>query len=107
VLDDDDGDAALMDAPDQGNRVLHLGRRQPGHRLVEQQHLGLGGKRPGDLQAACGPGVPRLPGRRIDDVAEPDALQAPSRALARASCALGWRSSAPIVALSSTDIDSK
>ena len=52
------------------------------------------------------PGVPRL--RAGASITGPRPTRcSTSRALARASRALGWRSSAPIMALSSTDIDSK
>src|SRR5690348_1536528 len=37
VLDDDDGDPALMNAAHQRNRVLQFGRRQPGERFIEQK----------------------------------------------------------------------
>ena len=52
------------------------------------------------------PGVPRLLAGTSVRWPSPTRCST-SRALARASRALGWRSSAPIVALSSTDIDSK
>ena len=106
VLDDHDGDAAAMDAAHQLDRLAHLGRRQAGHRLVEQQRLGLGGERAGDLEPlAPGRAEASAPARRPAARVRP--ARSTSRALARASRALGWRSRAPIVALSSTDIDSK
>src|SRR5882757_1578683 len=52
------------------------------------------------------PGVPRLLAGASAKGPRPTRCST-SRALARASRAVGWRSSAPIVALSSTDIDSK
>src|SRR4051794_35376035 len=52
------------------------------------------------------PGVPRLRAGASMTGPRPTRSRT-SRALARASRALGWRSSAPMVALSSTDIDSK
>ena len=52
------------------------------------------------------PGVPRLRPARRSTWPRPTRCST-SRALARASRALGWRSRAPIMALSSTDIDSK
>src|SRR5712664_2257459 len=52
------------------------------------------------------PGVPRLVAGESARGPSPTRCST-SRALARASRALAWRSSAPIVALSSTDIDSK
>ena len=45
--------------------VAHLGRRQPGHRLVEQQHLGLGRERAGDLQPLAA-GRAEAARRRVD-----------------------------------------
>ena len=55
---------------------------RPGHRLVEQQHLGLGGQRPGDLQPLAA-GRAEAVGRRVGDEAEADALQHLARLGAR------------------------
>src|SRR6266404_5800055 len=52
------------------------------------------------------PGVPRLLAGVSASRASPT-FSSTSRALARASAVLGWRSSAPMVALSSADMDSK
>ena len=82
VLDDHDGDAAAMDAPHQLDRLAHLGRRQAGHRLVEQQRLGLGGERAGDLQPLAAGRAEAL-GRRVGQRAEPDPLQHVARLGAR------------------------
>ena len=61
-------------APDQGHRGRRLGRIEPGHELVEQQELGPGGQRAGQLEAlavhqgqrgrpACRPGPRGRPAR--------------------------------------------
>ena len=57
------------------DRLAHLGRRQAGHRLVEQQRLGLGGERAGDLESLA-PGRAEAPGRRVGQRTEPDPLRA-------------------------------
>ena len=51
VLDDDDGDAHVVDAPHQRDRRLQFGRRQAGKQLVEQQQARLGGEHAGDFEA--------------------------------------------------------
>jgi hypothetical protein len=50
VLDEDDGDARAVDAPDDLDGVVDLGRVEAGERLVEQQHAWPRGQRPGHLE---------------------------------------------------------
>src|SRR6185437_12114060 len=42
VLDQDDGDAALVELEQQRQDVVDLGMRKPGHRLIGDEQLGLG-----------------------------------------------------------------
>jgi hypothetical protein len=49
VLDQQHGDAAVADAADVLHQLALLGRVGAGGRLVEEQELRLGGKRPRDL----------------------------------------------------------
>jgi len=51
MLDDDDGDAGLVDTAYQRNRLLQFGWREAGKRLIEQQQARLGCKHAGDLQS--------------------------------------------------------
>ena len=103
VLDDHERDAAAMDVAHQLDRLLHLGRRQAGHRLVEQQHLGLGGQRAGDLQPlAAGRAEAIAPARRRAGSCRP--ARSTARALARPRARCDVRSNAPIMTLSSTDM---
>ena len=51
VLDDDERDAACLDAAYQFDRLAYLDRGQPGQRFVQQQQTWLRGQRPGDLEA--------------------------------------------------------
>ena len=50
VLDQEDRDAARVDRAAELDDPLGLGRRQPGHHLVEQQQPGLGGQRARQLE---------------------------------------------------------
>ena len=50
VLDDDQRDAARVDAAHQADRRLHLGRIEAGQGLVQQQQPRLGRQRARDLQ---------------------------------------------------------
>ncbi len=52
MLDDHDGVAALVDALDKFQQAPGLGRVHAGGRFVQQQDLGVGGQRPGDLHLA-------------------------------------------------------
>ena len=51
MLDDDEGDALVVELVHQVEDVVDLGRGEAGGHLVEQQQLGLGGQRLGDLEA--------------------------------------------------------
>ena len=55
VLDDDDGDTHVVNAPHQGDRRLQFGRRQAGERFVEQQQARIGGEHAGDFEALASP----------------------------------------------------
>src|SRR5215207_3264004 len=62
VLDEHDGDAAVRDLPDEPVELRRLDGVAARRRLVEEQHLGLGGERAGDLEAlqrAVGQGARR------------------------------------------------
>src|SRR6185437_8876083 len=52
VLDQDDGDAALVELEQQRQDVVDLGMRQTGHRLVGDEELGLGRHGAGELDLA-------------------------------------------------------
>src|SRR5438128_9033541 len=51
VLDQDDGDAAVPDASDHRQGLLHLDLVEPGHHLVKQQQAGAHRQRSGDFEA--------------------------------------------------------
>ncbi len=51
VLDDHDGDAAGGDAADDLQRLVDLGRVEPGVHFIEQEHFGLHRKALRELQA--------------------------------------------------------
>ncbi len=50
MLDPDDADAAALETLDGVNEFLRFGIGQPAADLVEQDHFGLGGQRPGELE---------------------------------------------------------
>ena len=81
VLDDDERDAGAVDLPHQLDGRADLGRGEAGHGLVEQQHLGLGGERAGDLEPLA-PGRAEALGRRIGDGAEADVIDHLARLVA-------------------------
>src|SRR5271168_3991918 len=49
VLDDDAGNIAVADLPDELNGLAHFARVQPCHDLVQQQQLRARGKRAGNF----------------------------------------------------------
>src|ERR1700751_3700389 len=79
VFDDDDGEPPLRQLADQRDRLVDLGRIEPGHHLVQQQDARLRGERARHLQPALVDGGQIL-GRRslargqadeVDDLAGP------------------------------------
>ena len=88
VLDDDERDAGAVNVAHQLDGGADLGRRQARHGLVEQQHLGLGCQRPGDLEALAAGRAEAARGASASR-AEADVVDAPARALSRAAAAPG------------------
>ena len=74
VLDEHDGDAALVDPLDDLHLLHHVGVGQAGGRLVEDEQLGPAGQGPGDLQEALG-AVGEVLGRGAGLVPQPDELE--------------------------------
>ena len=64
MLDDDDGEPPLRQLPDQRDRLVDLGRIEPGHDLVQQQDARPGGECACHLQPALVDGS-QIPGRGI------------------------------------------
>ena len=83
VLDEHHREAAVADLADEADERLLLGGVEPGGRLVEEEHLRLGGQGPGDLEAPL-VAVGQVPGRLAGAVGDADELeQARGLALAR------------------------
>ena len=99
VLDDDDGDAHFVNAPDQRDGLAQFGRRQAGERLVEQQEPRLGRQHAGDFEALSPGRAERA--RRLIRRASP-VSSTMRRAWSRASLRCGWRRNAPTITLCST-----
>ena len=83
VLDQQDGEAgALVELAQEGHHDVDLGGPQPGHHLVEQQQLGLGGERARHFEAlAVGQG--QAFGELVAAVVEAEARQDRRGSLAR------------------------
>ena len=71
VLDDEQAHPALVNAADQPDDGLDLGRVQPRHDLVEQQQPGAGGESAGHLQALA-VGEREVAGGHVATRSEPD-----------------------------------
>jgi len=71
VLDDDDRQPTLPDLDDQFLDRARLLRVHPGRGLVEQQHRGLGGERPCDLEPALVP-IGHRAGQVVGRPGQPD-----------------------------------
>src|SRR6516225_12413411 len=59
VLDNDEGHADSMDAANEANGILELGRSEAGQRLIEQHQPRLAGKHTRDLEALASGGAQR------------------------------------------------
>ena len=78
MLDEDHREPAVADLADEVDERLLLGGVEAGGRLVEEEDLGLGGQRPGDLEPSL-VAVGQVAGGRLGAVGDADELEQASR----------------------------